>query len=226
MARIKLSPILTQASGSIGGITLQRNKYGMTMRQKPLPLNPASPGQYFVREKMIEVQKAWQDLSDAGRLQWNRFLDFSGQTIKRDKSVRLSGHSLFLKYQILRLLSGRPLLTTIAYVPMPEFPVFSHLEYMFPIFDVWFSTTVDVSEAFFLLRLTSPRLPNKSYSPRGLRIMSTDYSDLLNYEIQDPFEDTFGALPAVDDVVHYAVQFYSYKSPIFSGIFTGTAKIQ
>ena len=226
MARVKLSPIITQASGSIGGITLQRNKYGMTMREKPLPGNPSSSGQYVVRQHMITVQNAWRDLTDAQRLQWDRFLDFSGQTINKDKSVRLSGHALYIKYQMIRLLSGRPLLTTIEYSPMPTLAEFDEFTAVTIYFYINFATIVDSSEYFFLCRVTSPRIVNRAFSRRGLRVMEGFYQDAQQYAIYDTYNAAFGIVPSVGDTVHYSLQYYHYKAPIFSGIKTGVAVVQ
>ena len=89
MARVKLGPLITDISGSIGGMTIQRNKFGITLRQKPIPVYKFTPAQITIRTYIATIQAAWQNLTDAERLQWNRFLDFSGQTINRDPSVKL-----------------------------------------------------------------------------------------------------------------------------------------
>lgn len=226
MARVKLSPIITQASGSIGGITLQRNKYGMTMREKPLPSNPFTSGQYTVRQRMTTVQKAWQDLTDAQRLQWDRFLDFSGQSIKRDKSVKLSGHSLFLKYQVHRLISGEAMMTTIQYVPMPEMPAFSQFDMPggFLMFDL--ASTCTAADLWYTLRVSSPRIPGRAFSARGLRVVTGVYQNHTQLAIYTSYLAAFGVSPSVGDTLHYSIQFFSWKSPIVAGRQTGVAIIQ
>lgn len=225
MARVKFSPIVTDIAGSVGGVTFQRNKFGNTMREKPLPLNPATSAQYGVRQKMVTIQKAWQDLTDAQRLQWNRFLDFSGQVTMRNRNVKLSGHALYIKYQMLRLLSGRPLLTTIAYNVMPYLSVFEDVKLTGASLEILFTTVIDVSEYYFVFRITSPRIANKAFSRRGLRIMDTAYSDSAHFYIYTSYAAAFGALPAVGDTVHYSLQYYSYTSPIVAGAITGTTVV-
>ena len=225
MARIKLSPILTQASGSIGGITLQRNKYGMTMRQKPLPLNLASPAQYIIRQHMIAIQAAWQALTDAQRLQWNRFLDFSGQTIKRDKSVKLSGHALYLKYQLFRLLTGYSLLTTINYIPMPAVPTIQEITLDAGVWEIEFDFAVDYSDFFFVFSITTPRYENRVFSKRGLRFMKVTPADNQWFEIQVPYIAAFGVLPAVPHFVHYSIRWFSALAPIYTGVTTGVYEV-
>ena len=226
MARVKLSPILTQASGSIGGITLQRNKYGMTMRQKPLPINPSSSAQYVVRQHMVTVQAAWQALTDAQRLQWDRFPDFSGQSIKRDRFVKISGHALYIKYQIMRLLTGQALLTTIAYTPFPTLTTFEKFEANYPLMWIEFNVGVSSTEYWFLLRMSSPRLPSKKFSPRGLRVINANYGSSDLYNIGANYIAAFGAAANIGDTVHYTLQFFGYTSPVISGIISGVAVIQ
>ena len=226
MARAKLSPIVTEISGSIGGVTIQRNKFGVTLRQKPLPANPASVGQYNVRKNIVIIQKAWQALTDAQRLQWNRFSDFSGVGIKRDRSVKMSGHSLYLKYQMLRLLMDRPLLTTISYVPLPDLALFDHIEANPPLMWLYFDSVIISSEYWYLFRVTSPRLPTKKFSPRGLRVIPTTYNASASFNIGTNYVNAFGAAAAIGDTVHWSLQYFNYVSPVISGIYTGTAVIQ
>lgn len=225
MARVKLSPIFTQVSGSIGGMTIQRNKFGVSLRQKPLPLNIGSVAQYNVRQLITSIQHAWQELTDAQRLQWNRYLDFSGQTIKRDKSVKLSGHALYIKYQLFRLLSGYALLTDITYVPMPAVPVIQEMTLELGVFQIEFSSAVDYSDYFFLLKLTTPRNENKAFSRRGLRFMKVTPADNQWFEIQTSYIAAFGVLPPVPHFVHYTIQWFSGLAPVFSGITTGVYEV-
>ncbi|GAG93436.1 unnamed protein product, partial [marine sediment metagenome] len=129
MARIKLGPLITDISGSIGMATIQRNRFGHTLRLKPLPKKSSTSAQYNVRLYIITIQKAWQALDDDQRLQWTRFIAFSGQTIRKDKSVLTSGYNLYLTYQLYHLLNGQELYTTIQYAPLPDMPVFEELSY-------------------------------------------------------------------------------------------------
>ncbi len=221
MARVKLSPLLTEISGSIGGMTIQRNRFGITLRQKPIPFYKFTPAQYNVRQKIITIQAAWQNLTDAERLQWNRFLDFSGQTIKRDKSVKLSGHTLYIKYQLFRLMYDLSLLTTITYTPMPSFSIFNYIFHEFGDYTVSFDASVFHTSYFFLIKLTSPRHANKAYSAQGLRFMKVNVATGVNFSINTVYLAAFGALPAVGDTLHYAIQYFSITAPVFSGVFTG-----
>jgi len=52
MARIKLSGILSEISGSVSGMTFQNSLSGLTLRKKPIPLNPKSQSQLNQRNSL------------------------------------------------------------------------------------------------------------------------------------------------------------------------------
>lgn len=65
------SQLLTQASGSLGGVTASRNKGGMYFRARALVTNPNSPGQQDVRAAMSLLVDRWVTvLTPAQRAGW------------------------------------------------------------------------------------------------------------------------------------------------------------
>lgn len=218
MARVKFSPIVTDIAGSVGGVTFQRNKFGNTMREKPLPLNPATSAQYNVRKNIVIIQKAWYALTAAQRLQWNRFVDFSGQATINDKSKKLTGYTLYLKYQSLLLLAGRPLLTTITYSLMPALPVLDEIASAAGSFTTEFATTVDSTKYFFILRMSMNRKASVAFSLRGLRYMSAVFGSATVYQLYNSYIAAFGAKPEAGDTIHVALQFFSVTAPVMGSV--------
>lgn len=221
MARIKLGPLVTDIAGSIGGATIQRNRFGYTMRSKPLPLHSETPAQYNIRRKIIALQYAWQDLTDDQRLQWDRFINFSGQSIRRDRSARMSGHGLFLKYQLFRLLYDLPLLTEISYIPMPDFEILYHIYKEPAALHLHFYDDIDFTYYFFVCKLTSPRREAQAFNFKGLRFMKATFYESDQYLITTQYLAAFGALPPTATYLHYSIQYWSILAPVFTGVFTG-----
>ena len=221
MARVKLSPLLTSISGSIGTLTIQRNKYGITARQKPLPKKSLSPAQYTVRQHMLTIQAAWQALSDDDRLQWNRFPDFSGQTINRDRSVKLSGHALYLKYQMFRLTAGFSLLTTITYLTMPTPILLYGLSLDAAAFLIDVGPEPDPDEIFFLFSISNPKQEGAAPSRSGLRYMYVTPAENTYFDITDSYKAVFGIVPTANTYFNYSIRSFSTLSPIYSGITYG-----
>ncbi len=226
MARIKLGPLITDISGSIGMATIQRNRFGHTLRLKPLPKKSETPAQYSIRRHMITIQAAWQSLTDANRLQWDRFLNFSGQTIRKDKSVLLSGHKLYIKYQLWRLMCGLGLLTSIAYLPMPAYENFLGVTRPSePEPKLRFTGDVNDDLYFFIFKISSPRHENQAFTMRGMRWMNVIVGTTHVFDITTAYLAAFGAILEVGDFVHYSLQYFSVLSPVYTGIFTGKSKV-
>jgi len=221
MARVKLAPFVTNIAGSIGGLTFQRNKFGMTLRVKPLPIKKQTDPQYSIRRKIAFLQNEWQALTDAQRLQWDRFLDFSGQGINHDRSVKMSGHSLFLKWQLMLLISNAPVHLNITYNPLPEVALPTGLEIDGAFHFLNFDIQIVAEEYFFSFFCTNPRKPSEVFSKRGLRYMLITHNASTQFDIKAPYLAAFGSNFIVGDTIHWQIQYYHITSPVFSGKFTG-----
>ncbi len=222
MARIKLGPLITDISGSMGMATIQRNRFGHTLRLKPLPKKSETPAQTTIRLHLITIQKAWRALEYSERLQWNRFIDFSGQTIRKDKSVLTSGYNLYLTYQLYHLLNDQPLYTTIHYAPLPAMPVLDELSYSSNILYAGFSAPVDPAELFFILKLGYPRLSQQKYNLSGIRFIKAPWSSTASFDITSAYIAAFGFIPPNLSWLSYSFRYFSTVSPVLSGVFTGS----
>lgn len=68
------SQVLTQASGSVGGLTYSHNKGGMYTRARATPTNPGSAFQSAVRQIMSDLAKRWSNTLTAGqRTAWELY---------------------------------------------------------------------------------------------------------------------------------------------------------
>ena len=106
MARIKYGPLISDIAGSVGGSTFQRSASGNTLRNKPIPIHTTSGSQLQVRQYMKMAHAAWLAMEITERQQWNQFVNYSTPKIKHDRAVIMSGHNLYLKYQVARLMAG------------------------------------------------------------------------------------------------------------------------
>jgi hypothetical protein len=118
MARIKLSGILSEISGSVSGMTFQNSLSGLTLRKKPIPLNPKSQSQLNQRNSLTYLQNLWFELSQVDRNKWIYFISWSNQSQKHNTHLLLSGYQLFIKYQSARLIAGLPVLTSFVFEPI------------------------------------------------------------------------------------------------------------
>lgn len=226
MARIKYGALVSDISGSIGSSTFQKSLYGNTLRNKPRPRLSSSSSQQYCRNTMQIVHQAWQALTDAQRRQWNQYVTYSNSTIRRDRAVLHTGHSLFLRYNFIRYINLRSILSVPGYAPLPEVEGF---------FGVHFYTgdglyvesqgNSDSSLFWVNIKLSNARPASMAYSPRGLRWMYYTYWDSDVFKVQDSYLAAFGAIPPVNSKIHYYGQYFMKSSPIISGHFTGIANV-
>lgn len=57
-------------SGSVGGVTSSRNRFGQYRRNRAIPVNPATTAQGTVRARMSANAAAWRALTSAQRAGW------------------------------------------------------------------------------------------------------------------------------------------------------------
>jgi hypothetical protein len=226
MARIKFGGIVSDISGSVGGSTFQRSNYGTSLRNKPSPIHRRSPSQVDIRYKLTQLHVAWRALTPAGRQQWNRFINFSGQTIRRDRAVLMSGHDLFIKYNLAKLMIGDAILTVPTYISMPTVPLLlSPWGYDVGMFYTWFEDAFDDDALFFIYKMTTPRLPSQSYSPRGLRFIPINIDPTGLVDAYAGYLATFGFIPNAQGVIHTSLQWFSRVSPIFNAPITSVDEV-
>lgn len=106
MAKFK-SALLTQASGSIGGLTFSRNKGGMYVRSRALVTNPNSVYQAAVRARFAQLATRWtQTLDDGQRLLWTIYGEQVPITNSVGDSINLSGLAWYQAMNGARLSAG------------------------------------------------------------------------------------------------------------------------
>lgn len=101
------SALVTQASGSVGGITASRNAGGMYFRARALPTNPNTPFQQEVRNAMTQLTGRWGDvLTGAQRDAWKVYGEQTGLLNPLGDQVNVSGISMYTRSNISRIQAG------------------------------------------------------------------------------------------------------------------------
>lgn len=98
MALLKLGPNIAGISGSIGGTTYARNRYGAYARQRTKPVNPNSERQMSVRTAMSACRAAWfNTLTAAQREGWALYANSVPMINKLGETINLSGYNQFCR---------------------------------------------------------------------------------------------------------------------------------
>lgn len=101
------SQIVSAASGSIGGCTYSRNRYGAYIRNRSVPVNPSSVEQQAVRSALATIAQAWSsELTAAQRDAWDAYAAAVPRVDALGQSQFVLGINWYVAINVLRLQSA------------------------------------------------------------------------------------------------------------------------
>ncbi len=107
MALIKFGGGVVQASGSIGGTTYARNRFGNYSRSRTKPVNPQSQTQGVIRSSLAYLSQYWSaNLDVTERGQWATYAAAVPSQNRLGESVYLTGFNMFLRTNIINIANG------------------------------------------------------------------------------------------------------------------------
>ena len=101
------SQLVTQVSGSVGGMTGSHNKGGLYFRARSIPVNPGSSFQTEVRNAMATLVNRWTTiLTEVQRVAWSVFAQNVSAVNRLADVISLSGQQQYLRSNIPRIQAG------------------------------------------------------------------------------------------------------------------------
>jgi hypothetical protein len=97
------STILADARGPLGGLVSSGSRGGLFAKSRPVPCNPNSPLQLFIRSHFSFLTKAWSNLSAANRSGWSAYANAISHTNNIGHISHLTGQQHFVRSNIPRL---------------------------------------------------------------------------------------------------------------------------
>lgn len=98
------SAIMTQASGSLGGMTAARNRGGMYFRARAIPTDPNTPAQATIRAHMGALVQRWiNTLTGTQRFGWNLYASNVPLTGPLGDPITVSGMNHYVRSNVPRL---------------------------------------------------------------------------------------------------------------------------
>lgn len=102
------SAMVTQVSGSIGGMTGSHNRGGMYFRARSVPTNPNTPQQQTTRASLGQLAIAWRMLTGINPILWDIYAANVPLTDPLGDPVTVSGINMFIRSNTPRLNVGLP----------------------------------------------------------------------------------------------------------------------
>lgn len=101
------SQVLTQASGSVGGLTYSHNRGGLYTRARAIPVNPATPQQVAVRGFMVTLATAWVGtLTQVQRDAWDLYALLVPLPDSLGDPRNVGGLGMYVRSNVPRLQAG------------------------------------------------------------------------------------------------------------------------
>ena len=93
--------MMTQASGSVGGMTASRNRGGNYMRARAIPTNPNTPNQIAVRALMSSLTSIWSSiLTAAQRAAWETYAANVPLTNPLGDQIIVTGLNMYIRTNV------------------------------------------------------------------------------------------------------------------------------
>lgn len=103
------SALVTQLSGSIGGMTGYGGKTGLILRPRTMPVDPGTGAQVQVRNFMGQLASAWvSTLTDTQRTAWETYAGNVQVPGRLGDPQNLDPLPMFIRCNVPRLLNGYP----------------------------------------------------------------------------------------------------------------------
>jgi len=193
MARVTYGALITELTGSIGGITFQRNSSGNIARLKPnTPVNP-SVDQSSQQKYLISLVTAWSSLSAANKTSWNDLATAHDHVNEWSEEKTLNGFQWFISSGLnRRAMSLAPLSTAPGWTTVDALADFVLSASAISLLCTW-NPAVDVTGYrvhFYAtppIRQSSLKLRRSNFVIRKVDITSLTTQELITY-----YEALFG----------------------------------
>ena len=170
MALIKYGGGIAAMSGSIGGNTFARNRFGNYVRTRTKPINPNTSGQQAVRNALADLTTRWSQVVTAvQRTAWNLYASSVAVKNRLGEDVYLTGFNHYIRSNSLLLRAGKTLVDagpTIFELPQQDGTFAISISEATQNILITFDDTAawcDLDEAFLWVFGGSPQNPQRNF---------------------------------------------------------------
>jgi len=216
MARVKFSSIVTDVSGSVGQACFQKYSGGTSLRNKPFPRSSYASAQYLTKSYISLVQNTWASLTSEQQSSWDSFISFVPHYQHKNHKVQLTGFTLFLKYNLIRLHTNLDILTSFNFTPFSiDYPLFNVVN-VADVFLLLLSQAIDPAVGALNIKMSPVKKnPTPAFKSR-LRVINPDSIDVTGYlyTFTDAYSSRFGYIPQIGDKFLMSFTLFSVTNPI------------
>ncbi len=229
MAKFTPGIAIGSASGSVGGTVFSRNRYGVYMRTKGVPVDVASDSQLAVRAAITAASAAWRNLGDAERASWKTYAQENPIMDALGQSQVLAPNAAYVQLNSRISLFGGTLISTppIVAAPDPLTSIGLEVDLGAGAVELTFEPTPVPANHVYVVRAAVVNSPGRTYLKNIWRIISPiDAAEASPWaDLQSELEARFGTL--VDDqIVHVSVSVLSLLTGLYSSPMVDDAVVE
>ncbi len=202
MARITYGALIESINGSIGGTTFQTNRYGFSVKRKPVPSKPNTPSQNAKKSTIAQVSQDWIGLTAANRTAWNTYAATFPRPSRLNPDSDLNGVNYFQAYHLFSFQRNDDVVTDPSAAQQTLSFVSTAIVNTAGVLD-WVSD-ITVSGGNWRMLLYTSRLITNTTQLRRNRLRFTrgrDGSGDFTQTITTQYSLLFGSIPEVGDII-------------------------
>lgn len=190
-------------SGSKGGTTASHNRNGAYFRNRSIPVNPNTPAQTIVRNRISSLSSSWRALTQGQREQWSAVASTLPRVDSLGQTYYQTGLQLFTGYNSTLLLLGESTVTDP--VPVDASPNIISAELTVTASDtggsrllvVDFGGTVGTSAERVLVYATAPISAGINFvGPSQFKFVADTPANVTSFSLLTPYQALYGPLVA------------------------------
>lgn len=184
-------------SGSTGGITASRNRYGTYFRVRAVPVTSQSTPAINARAAFTNNSQTWRGLTDAQRLAWSTWANNNPIINSLGQAQILSGNAAYLGLNARLYAHGLTVLTDppVAVAPVPLLTISQTFDIGAGTFDTVFTATPVPALTQYQVWAAVVSSPGINYVKNLLKLVgSIAAAGVSPFDAQSLIEARFGAL--------------------------------
>lgn len=201
MALIKLSGLIGDIQGKVGGSVFQKGQSGHILKNSPRPINRNSELQNKIRTITYNLQNRWRNLTEAQRTEWSLWSKWFKHEQNNISGRFINGQQAYIRTNFYRVFYDETILDDPVYQAYKHDPLTIYLQRFGGAFNV---VTDDVNldmYSYLIISLTYNINPSINNPGNRFRMIYHILTHAVDQDIGPEYYKIFGIFPLTDSYV-------------------------
>lgn len=201
MALVKLSGLVSDVQGKVGGSIFQKGQSGHILKNSPNPINRNSELQGKIRVITYNLQNRWRNLTVAQRVEWDLWAKWLKVEQKNISGRFINGQQAYLRTNFYRVFYNETILDNPVFLNYDHDPLTIYLQRFVGFF---FVVTDDINldtTSYLIISVSLKVSPSINNPGNRLKMIYHVLTHSVSQDIQQEYHNIFGMLPGTNDYV-------------------------